>query len=278
MNKLDSKQRFFPLILILAVVFIGGIIFFRMKKSNHETSGQIPCSKVQVIMEQDQQNTLKLVDKQAIIKMLQAFDLTKKSMNEISSKEIEHFLLEKNLFKSVDVYKLNSTLCVEVKQRIPLLLVQTDQDECYYVSKDKRAKKQKREDTFVYEEEEVFNPEDYIINFQADYQAIKLMLATGSVDKEFATSELIDLLETIKQDKRYHSFFGQIHKDPKEGVILVPKTVKTKIIFGFGTNWSEMLHKLLVFEQEVIARKSWKDFKSLRFDFNHQVVAKANKK
>ncbi|MDO4692744.1 MAG: hypothetical protein Q4A64_07715 [Porphyromonadaceae bacterium] len=169
----------------------------------------------------------------------------------IDINQVEMKLRENPIFYNAEVYTSRSTskLKIRLEQKDPLFLVQSP-DSTYYVARNRG-----------------------IIPMNPRY-SVYVPVITGAITKAYATGELYDLMEFIGKDDYFRHYFGHIYVDEQDGLVLTPRVGRAKIIFGRETNWERMLHKLRVFDREVIPRRGWNTFEYLKLGFGDQVIAK----
>lgn len=180
-------------------------------------------------------------------------DLIGKSIDSINTLEVERKIRTNNLFSKVNVFTTPSgVLKVEVEQVEPLFVVfpLADQDVSYYVTYSRA-----------------------IVPFSgAQKYAIPLLPVSGNLTSEMATSSVFDLVNQIKQDPYWSSFFIHLFMDDELGVIASPRIGDTMIILGHEPLWSEKLGKLRVFIKNVIPKYGWSNFISVNLEYKDQIV------
>lgn len=164
---------------------------------------------------------------------------------------MEAKLRENPLFSDVEIYITPYTghMKVEVTQKEACFLVLGSQ-RSYYVSSERG-----------------------VIPVNPHY-TVYVPIVTGAVSEDYARHELYDLVTTIKQSDYFRYYFGHIHVDKQEGVILTPRVGTTSVIMGHGTNWEEMLHKYRVFIEEVYPRTGDSAYEYVKLAYGDQVVAR----
>lgn len=165
---------------------------------------------------------------------------------------VERTLRQNPLFSDVEVYITPRTarMKVEVKQKEALFLVNDHRGRTYYVSSDRGT-----------------------IPMNPRY-TIYVPIVTGTITEEQAKTEIYDLVTLIKQDDYFRNYFGQIHLDPQEGLILVPRVGSTPVYLGKSRDYARMLHKYKVFTQEVFPRTGDKAYSYIKLAYGDQVVVR----
>lgn len=164
---------------------------------------------------------------------------------------VERRLRENPLFRDVEVYisSVSKRMKVEVKQKEALLLVHRDEGS-YYVSKERG-----------------------LIPANTGY-SVCVPIATGQITEEMACQQLYDLVSVIKSDPYLRHYFGQIHVDEEEGVILCPRLGHSPVMLGRGQDYKEMLHKYKVFAQSVLPRVGFDAYEYIKLGYRQQIVVR----
>lgn len=163
---------------------------------------------------------------------------------------IERQLRENPLFENVEVYITigSRRMKVEVKQRVAYFLAYSD-DGVYYVSAGRG-----------------------IVPLNPNY-AVYVPIVTGRFTPEEACTYIFDLVEVIKENPYFRDYFGQIHYDPTQGLILVPRLGNVSLILGHRRDYSVMLEKYRVFAEQVLPRVGGDVYAYLHLAYKDQVVA-----
>ncbi len=277
--KQTLSEKKIIILAIALIAIIASIITFlviRKKKVSVNSSNET-CTAIKVTINNQEENKLALVELQQIEDLVKSYKVLNQPMKEVITGTIEEKLKSKGLFKIIEAYKINTTLCVDVSLKTPFFLVQPNKGKAYYVTRE-RKQLTEQDTTFFDTEREMEvrkqeENEENIIPFNLNYRAIQVPIVTGELTKDYATTQIYDLLTILESDAHFKDYFGHIYMDSKRGLILRPKFCNTDIIFGYATNWEEMLHKLYLFEEEVIKRQSWETFKYLKFNYHNQIIA-----
>ncbi len=260
------------LIALIASIFVYLVL---SKKTTLVKDSSEVCTAIEVTINNKDERKLGLVGVKQIEKIIQSYKVLNQPMKEIITGSIEDKLQAKGLFNTVEAYKINTTLCVDVSLKTPFFLVQPNKGKAYYVTRERKEVLEQDTTSFDFEpiKEEVKN----IIPFSIHYTPVQVPVVTGAISRDYATTQIYDLLSILEKDKYFKGYFAHIYMDTKEGLILRPKFCDTDIIFGYATNWEEMLHKLFLFEEEVVKRQSWETFKYLKFNYHNQIIAQKTK-
>lgn len=164
---------------------------------------------------------------------------------------IEKVLKANPLFRDVEIYIVAPTgrMKVEIRQQDASFWVYSSAGH-YYVSTDRA-----------------------VIPQNTQY-AIYVPIVTGEFTEDYARGELFDLLQTIRSDTYFKHYFGHIHVDKEEGIILTPRVGQTSVILGHSTEWKRMLHKYRVFIEHVYPRVGDCTYEYVKLAYGSQVVTK----
>lgn len=164
---------------------------------------------------------------------------------------VERKLGENPLFSDVEVYITpgSKRMKVEVHQKEALFLVQTPK-RSYYVSTERG-----------------------IIPMNPQY-AVYVPVVTGAVTEELAKSDIFTLVSTLREDNYFRHYFGQIHLDEVEGIILSPRVGTTSVILGKSKDYKTMLAKYQTFVREVFPRTGDEAYDYVKLAYRDQVVAR----
>lgn len=172
-------------------------------------------------------------------------------LDSIDLRHIERSLESNPIFSDAQVYikPRSSRMRVNIHQREAVYMVQTPSEQ-YYVTRERGTLP--------------VNP-SYVVY---------VPIASGQITKEFATTKLYDLIETIEEDEYFRHYFGHIYISPQEGIILTPRIGRTAIILGHNGDWAWMLRKLRIFNEEVVRYRGWNTFEYIKLAYGRQVVVK----
>lgn len=165
---------------------------------------------------------------------------------------VERNLRTNPLFSDVEVYIASGTarMKVEVRQKEAFFLVKSNNGKNYYVSTERG-----------------------IIPLNPEY-AVYVPVVTGAVSEKMACDTIYNLMECLRGDEYFRNYFGQVHVDSKQGLILSPRIGNTPVIMGFSPDYKTMLHKYKVFCREVLPRTGDNAYAYIKLAYKDQVVAR----
>ena len=104
--------------------------------------------------------------------------------------------------------------------------------------------------------------------------ATYLPIVSGELDLPYATSDVYDLMAALRRDSDLVDYFGQVYVDASEGIVLIPRIGRTRVIIGKTTDWAEKLRKWRIFASSVLPRRGMDAFAYVHLDYAGQIVAR----
>lgn len=171
------------------------------------------------------------------------------NMNEISTSKLEDVLGAQPLMDRVECYKRpDGKIGIEVSQRIPIIHIINSQGDDYYVD-DKGS----------------------IMPSGAKCVAL-VPLATGSVDKTFAVSELYFLGLYLQNDPFWKAQTEQIHVLPDHTLELVPRVGDHIIYLGKPEDYQRKLSRVKSFYSKALNKVGWNKYRRISVEFDNQII------
>lgn len=176
-------------------------------------------------------------------------------MEKVNGLQIEATLEKNEFIEKASCYKSgNSTVNILIEQRLPLLRILTDDGENYYL--DSKGKP--------------MAPRGYVAD---------LIVATGSISREFAKTKLTTLGHFLRTDDFWNSQVQQIHVNTKGEVSLMPRVGGHTIILGKVDNIDRKFRNLLAFYEKVMPQVGWNKYYEISVEHPTQIICrKADKK
>jgi cell division protein FtsQ len=176
-------------------------------------------------------------------------NLVGKKMSEINTDLIEKKLEENKLIKNAECYKtIGGSIKIEIYQKIPIIRVMSNSGN-YYVDNERG-----------------------IMPISDNFTA-HLPIATGDIDKEFATTKLYDFALFLQENKYWNSQIEQIHVLPNKDIELTPRVGNFQIILGpLDNNYVDNLDKLKVFYDKGLNKVGWNRYSVINLKYKNQVV------
>ena len=175
-------------------------------------------------------------------------------MHDISSRKIEETLLKSPFVEKAEVYKTQSgEVCIQVRQRVPVVKVMADNGDCYYI--DSHAS---------------VMPENRFVN--------DLIIATGHISRKYAQTYLSRVANCIMQDKFWQNQIVQINVLPDLTMEFVPRVGDHIIFIGAPVGVAKKLERMRKFYLYGLNKAGWNKYSYINVEFDNQIICKKAKK
>ena len=234
-------------IILFAAALVAYILFsvFFMGSKNEE----VVCKSIKVVVV----DTLKshFIGKKEIENILKnsGLKIVGEKMNKINTGLIEKKLEENKLIKKAECYKtIGGSMKIEIYQKIPVIRIISHSGN-YYVDNEKA-----------------------IMPVSENFTA-HLPVATGYIDKEFATTKLYNFALFLQNNKYWDSQIEQINVLPNKDIELTPRTGNFQIILGsLDDDYVDNLEKLKLFYDKGLNKVGWNRYSVINLKYKNQVV------
>ncbi|MBQ8990035.1 MAG: cell division protein FtsQ [Prevotella sp.] len=212
------------------------------------------CSEVKIDVEQNiVEGFMTAGEIKRILTQDKCYPLSK-PMSEINARQIEESLKKSPFVENAECYKTQSgTVCIYVKQRIPVVRVMADNGENYYV------------DTHG-----SMMPESRFVTDQ--------IIATGNISRKYAQTTLTRVANQILQDKFWKNQVVQINILTDGSVEIVPRVGDHVIYLGAPINIDKKLERLRKFYLYGLNKAGWNKYNYINVEFDNQIICKRNKR
>ena len=237
-------KKFFQIsfVLVMAVAFV-----FLSWKSN-DTYKAIKCQGVGI--EVDDESGLRFLNREMIADMMgeKQDSLQGKRYEDINIYLLEEFLnAHPNIDKAELYLTINGELCVDVKQRKPLVRV-FELDESYYLDSNF--------DRFSLSE--VFSA--------------RVLQVYWSEPTEMRKISLRLLMKRIESDAFLKAQITAVEFDDNDDLIVYPRVGNHKIILGSSKDLDSKFEKLKVFYRQGLEKVGWDRYSQINLKFENQIV------
>ncbi len=238
------KRILLLFLLLLIVAYLGMAI----TAFNRKPVGQV-CNNVELLLKDSL--SLGLITQTEVISILEKSGINPMSMelDQIHTQTIEQILLEHPLIDRVESYKTPSgKLCIEVTQRTPLLRIMSDNGENYYI-------------------------DNHGTIMSADRKCVAhLPIATGKIEKSFATKELYKFAVFLQKNSFWNAQIEQIHVLPQGNVELVPRVGDHLIYLGKLEHLETKLDRVKRFYEKGLNQVGWNKYSQINVEFTNQII------
>lgn len=172
-----------------------------------------------------------------------------RKMERIQTKTLERELNKHPLIAETECYKTPSgKICVEVKQRIPILRIMSNNGENYYI--DNKGT--------------IMPPEAKCIARRA--------IVTGDVEKSFAMRELYKFGVFLQSNPFWDAQIVQIHVLPGREIEFVPRVGDHIVYLGKLEHFENKLSQLKIFYEKGLNQVGWNKYSRISLEFNNQII------
>lgn len=173
--------------------------------------------------------------------------------------DMEKRIKSEPFIKDADVYSdLKGNLLISVELRRPIArLVRNDGPDGYIA-----------EDGTVMPMSDKFNARVVLISGMY----VRQILKQENLYNTEMGSQLMVLLNTIREDEFWHAQIAQLDIDAKAKITLYPQVGDEKIEFGIPTEQEEKLKKLKIYYKEIMPRVGWNRYARVNLEYKGQIV------
>lgn len=173
-------------------------------------------------------------------------------LDSIDLRGIEKTLSSLSVYEQVEAFvsPSSATLQIRLKEKHPLFIVQDRTGKSHYVTEGRGT-----------------------ISVRQGF-ATYLPVVSGDLDLQYATSDVYDLMAVLRRDSDLVDYFGQVYVDASDGIVLIPRIGRTRVVIGKTTDWEEKLRKWRIFASSVLPRRGMNAFAYVNLDYAGQVVAR----
>lgn len=172
-----------------------------------------------------------------------------KQLDEVDTRRMETALGKHPLIDAAECYKTpGDKVCVEVRQRIPILRVMSSDGEDYYIDAKGRAMPTSTRCT------------------------AHLPVVTGCVSKDFALKELYPFGLFLQQNDFWGAQTEQIHVLADQTVELAPRVGDHLIYLGKLKHYRQKLKRVKLFYEKALNRVGWNKYSRINVEFDNQII------
>ena len=193
-----------------------------------------------------------LIDDEMVLALLQehSLDPVGRPLEEVDLDAIEAALLHHPLIGQVECYKTaGDMLRINLSSKVPLVRVLNNRGQDFYV--DSRG--------------EILSQHSL---------AVQLPVATGYIDRRFASGELLKVVRAIDRSDFWKAQVEQIDVTREGHIRLVPRVGDHLLILGTADDVENKLDRLMNFYQNGLDNVGWNKYSSISVAYDNQVVCK----
>lgn len=241
-------------IIIATDVLIAAYLFLAVTAFNTPDTVVTHCEEVRIDVEKDiVQDFLTPAEVKKLLEADRLYPLHK-AMDEIDTRQMEETLSRSPFVEGVECYKtLNGQVCVQLKQRMPVVRVMTSNGDSYYVDSHGG----------------ILPASHYITN---------MVIATGHIPQKYAQGKLAAVANYIIQDKFWRSQIVQINVLPDGSMEIVPRVGEHVVYLGRPDNIGKKLERLRKFYVYGLNKAGWNKYEYISLEFDNQIICKKSKR
>ena len=241
------------------LLFTAGVftmLVFSIQRKNNSW-----LSNIEVHIE-DLPGNQNLIEEEQIVKSLQAqigFELDKTRIKELDLMQLEQFLNSKSSVQKSEIWvDAVNVLHVEVEQRRPIVRINDETGQSYYMDSDGHR------------------------IYSARKKALRVPVVTGNVPKykydlinkqHHTLNDLLIVSRALEKDPFLYALVEQIQVNKGQEFVFIPKIGNEKIVFGQADHIDEKLENLKVFYKEGLTREGWGKYSHINLEIQGQVYA-----
>ena len=237
-------------LLIVADVILGVYLLLAVTAFNKPDDAAAVCQDVVVSIKGDAvEGFLTAAD---VKKMLKTDHIALKGLplSEINTREIEEKLQAKELIDEAQCYVTqNNNVCIDIRQRVPVVRVMNDRGDDYYVDTNGKA----------------LPRSEYTCN---------LIVATGHIPPVYAERSLAPMANIMRNDKFWRNQVVQLHILADGSVELVPRVGDHIVFLGQPTGIQRKLERVKKFYIYGLSQAGWNKYKRISVEFDNQIICK----
>ncbi|MGP1464543.1 MAG: cell division protein FtsQ [Porphyromonadaceae bacterium] len=243
-------------------VLLAIYLVFAFTSFNEPANSAVVCRKCNIrIADENTNGFLKAEDVTKILTSSKMMPVNKKT-GDISTRAIEEKLKSMAFVKTAQCFKAeNGDVTINITQRLPLL----------------RVKSRKGDDYYIDERGGVMPNSNYVSD---------LIIATGNIDKRYATDYLMPMTEMLMDNELWRNLFEQINVTEKRGIELVPRLGDHIIFIGqlpverISSVRKQAINKMLEtklsrlekFYRYGLSKAGWNRYDYINLEFDNQII------
>lgn len=231
-------------------VIIAAYLVLAVTAFNRPDEKATVCSEVKIDIAQDKGDGFlnpgevkRLLERQSLYPLAQP-------MQFVSTRSIEEALMKSPFVDEAQCYKTQSGhVCIQLRQRLPLLHVMADNGERYYL-------------------------DDHGEILPATGLTLDLIVATGIISRKYAREVLAPLAITLYDDAFWQNQIVQLNVLGDGTLELVPRVGDHVVYLGAPTDIPQKLDRLRKFYKYGLSHAGWNRYERISVEFGNQIICK----
>ena len=238
---------------ILAVVLLAGYLVYASVSMTDRHEDTRVCLGVDLHITDSLH--FDLIDEDMVLATLQehSLDPIGLPLEEIDLEKVEATLLLHPLVGKVQCYKTGGDMLrINISSKVPLVRVMNSRGQDFYVDSKGEILSQRS-------------------------LAVQLPVATGYIDRRFASDELLRVVRAIDRSEFWKAQVEQINVTREGEIQLVPRVGDHLLILGTADDVEHKLDRLMNFYAKGLDNVGWNKYRSISVAYENQVVCKKRK-
>src|SRR5688572_22207525 len=241
--------------IVTAVLIVGGIIAFTERRQ-----GSASIKDITIKMKNAHENHFLDEDDIVSLMELKKDNLKGASLDRVNMKEVEKKIRRDPFGKDAQLYSdLKGNLVVSAELVRPIARIARNDGPDGYVS----------EDGMIMRVSDKFTSR--VIRVSSNY--VKQILGQHSLITTESGLQLMELINTIREDEFWNAQIAQLDIDSKMRITIYPQVGDERIEFGKPENVETKLKKLMIFYKEILPRMGWNKYDRVNLEYEGQIVA-----
>lgn len=237
-------------LVVIVDVIIAAYLVLAVTAFNRPDEKAAVCSEVKIDIAQDKGDGFlnpgevkRLLERQSLYPLAQP-------MQFVSTRSIEEALMKSPFVDEAQCYKTQSGhVCIQLRQRLPLLHVMADNGERYYL-------------------------DDHGEILPATGLTIDLIVATGIISRKYAREVLAPIAITLHDDAFWQNQIVQLNVLGDGTLELVPRVGDHVVYLGAPTDIPQKLDRLRKFYKYGLSHAGWNRYERISVEFGNQIICK----
>ena len=237
-------------LVVIVDVIIAAYLVLAVTAFNRPDEKATVCSEVKIDIAQDKGDGFlnpgevkRLLERQSLYPLAQP-------MQFVSTRSIEEVLMKSPFVDEAQCYKTQSGhVCIQLRQRLPLLHVMADNGERYYL-------------------------DDHGEILPATGLTLDLIVATGIISRKYAREVLAPLAITLYDDAFWQNQIVQLNVLGDGTLELVPRVGDHVVYLGAPTDIPQKLDRLRKFYKYGLSHAGWNRYERISVEFGNQIICK----
>lgn len=243
------KKIFILLFLMLIAVYLVVAVTAFNGKPDQET-----CTGMELVINDSIDHGF--ITKKEVIRVLETKKLSPigKRMDEINIRLLEEELSQHPLIGNVECFRtIGNQIGIRLSQRLPIMRIMAANGENYYI-------------------------DDKGYAMPIPNSAANVVIATGHIDKTFATKELYEFGMFIQNHPLWKAQIQQINVTPAKELELVPRVGEHIIFLGKPGDYEKKFERLKIFYKKGLNEVGWNKYSRISLEFSNQIICTKKEK